>query len=402
MITYLGLPLYDLYSSSEDEVMTTISLVDEPAVESDFMCFKKDFKFTVNELEHKITGCAIWAEKPIYRIIDNTECYVRFSKQYIEELVEKYSRDGYWNQVNLQHDENNYVDGVTMVGFFIKDTAKGIDPKGFEEITDGSLFVTFKVTDDKLWDEIYNGDKLNGFSIEVTSSLKPAVEEVEDEFDWLEDLYNSCFVSERDVRSYIDDRKQLEITTDGKTFKGQIYSVGKDGGIRSAIIQNNDTMSWKVIPLDNIEKIKQTDLEIAAWQTDQPEFKNIIENDDITVEKTISAPVTTVSEAIQQNKIMMLQYFDNENSDSRGYRQVLICHRGYTKRGNEMFIAYQYYGASHSDESGMGIWRTFLTKRVVNLVEAPNMEPVYEAPIGFNSTPSDDCGTIIETAVFAL
>lgn len=400
MITYLGLPLYDLYSSSEDEVMTTISLVDEPAVESDFMCFKKDFKFTVNELEHKITGCAIWAEKPIYRIIDNTECYVRFSKQYIEELVEKYSRDGYWNQVNLQHDENNYVDGVTMVGFFIKDTAKGIDPKGFEEITDGSLFVTFKVTDDKLWDEIYNGDKLNGFSIEVTSSLKPAVEEVEDEFDWLEDLYNSCFVSERDVRSYIDDRKQLEITTDGKTFKGQIYSVGKDGGIRSAIIQNNDTMSWKVIPLDNIEKIKQTDLEIAAWQTEQPEFKNIIENDDITVEKTISAPVDTIDYAIDNNAVCMIRYYDGENSDGRGYRQGVIGAYGYTRKGNECIRFYQMYGSSHSEPSGAGIWRLLLTKRITDFHIVENMEPVIEAPMGFNPTGDDGMDTVIKIAEF--
>lgn len=399
MKLYNGLPLYDLVSLSEDERMTKISLVDDPAVEVDFMCFTKEkqpITFSTDELQHKITGCAIWADKPIYRVFDGEECYVRFTKEYIQNLVEMYSKDGRWNLVNLQHNDDNVVDGIVMTEFFIKDSEKGVSPKGFEEVSDGSLFVTYHVTDDKLWDEIYNGNDINGFSIEVYASLEPAEEK---EYD-IEDIFNSLFVQERDIRGYIDDRKQLEITENGNTYKGQIYSLGKTDGKRSCILQNNDRMEWKVVLLDDIEKIKQLDTEIAAWQTDSPSFNKIMEDESTTTEKTISAPVTTVSEALKNNKVMMLSYYDGENSDGRGFRQVLICHYGYTKKGNEMFIAYQYYGASHSDTAGQGIWRTFLTKRVINLVEASNMEPVLEAPYGFTSSPSPESGTILETAEF--
>lgn len=409
-MTYKGLPLYDLVSNSEEERMLKISLVDDPAVEVDFLCFRneegKKMRFSTDELQHKITGCAIWAGKPIYRVIDDTECYVRFTKEYIEELVERYSKDGNWNLVNLQHNDDENVEGIVMTEFFIKDTEKGISPKGFEEVSDGSLFVTFHITDDKLWDEIYNGDKLNGFSIEVLSSLKPTtveVVEVEDDGleDFFDDLLNSLFVQERDVREYIDDRRIVNITTsDGRTFEGQIYSVGKTNGMRSAIIQNNENLTWENILLEDIERIEQTERELVAWERQAPTFKDILDNDDITTEKTISAPITTVQEALENNKVMMLNYYDEENSDGRGSRQVIIAHYGFTKRGNEMFIAYQYYGSSHSDPAGRGIWRTFLTKRVVSLQEIPNMEPVYEAPIGFTDNPSPECGTIFETATF--
>ena len=58
-----------------------------------------------------------------------------------------------------------------MVSFFIKDTAKGINPAGFESVSDGSLFASFKILDDSLWEEIKTSGKLNGFSLEIWSDL---------------------------------------------------------------------------------------------------------------------------------------------------------------------------------------------------------------------------------------
>ena len=399
MKLYNGLPLYDLVSLSEDERMTKISLVDDPAVEVDFMCFTKEkqpITFSTDELQHKITGCAIWADKPIYRVFDGEECYVRFTKEYIQNLVEMYSKDGRWNLVNLQHNDDNVVDGIVMTEFFIKDSEKGVSPKGFEEVSDGSLFVTYHVTDDKLWDEIYNGNDINGFSIEVYASLEPAEEK---EYD-IEDIFNSLFVQERDIRGYIDDRKQLEITENGNTYNGQIYSLGKTDGKRSCILQNNDRMEWKVVLLDDIDKIKQLDTEIAAWQTDSPSFNKIMEDESTTTEKTISAPVNTIDWAIDNNAPVMISYFDGENSDGRGFRQCIIGAYGFTRKGNECIRVFQYYGASHSDPAGQGIWRLLLTKRIVNFQVIEGMEPVLEAPYGFNAAGDDGMGTVMKVAEF--
>lgn len=155
--------------------MTTISLVDEPAIERDFIAFDKTkhINFSADNMEHKISGPAIIADMPIYRYNPSMgEYYIVFTKEVIEKIVEKYSKQGFFNMVNLQHDENQYVECAIMTEFYIKDSTKGIVPTGFEDVADGSLFCTYKITDDNLWDEIVNGDKLNGFSIEIMGDLK--------------------------------------------------------------------------------------------------------------------------------------------------------------------------------------------------------------------------------------
>lgn len=398
MKLYNGLPIYRIVidPENEQEGMDAISLVDDPAVGDLFLKFSKEKKlinFSADEERHIITGVALSCNLPIYRIFGEEECYVTFDKETIETLVLDYSKKNLFNSVNLQHNDDMFVDGVYMIESYFVDRKRGIAPAEFPDIEDGSYIVSFKVTNNDLWDAIKTSGELNGFSIQGFFDLEPMVEDVED-------LVNGIFVQERDVRSYIDDRKQLEITADGKTFKGQIYSVGKTNGARSAIIQNNDTMSWKVILLDDIEKIRQLDLEIAAWQTDSPSFQKIMEDDATTTEKTISAPVDTIDWAIENNAPVMISYFDGENSDGRGFRQCIIGAYGFSRKGNECIRVYQYYGASHSDPGGSGIWRLLLTKRIVNFQVIPNMEPVYEAPAGFNAAGDDGMDTVIKIAEF--
>lgn len=69
------------------------------------------------------------------------------------------------NNVNLQHNPNNYVENVHLREVFIKDIDKGINPKGFENIENGSLFGVYKVENDDVWASIKNGE-FKGFSLE--------------------------------------------------------------------------------------------------------------------------------------------------------------------------------------------------------------------------------------------
>jgi hypothetical protein len=125
--------------------------------------------FTANE-EHCVTGVAIRANRPIYRNKDGYEFNVVFTPDVIKKIVEKYTRENLWNTVSLQHDGNNITTAI-CVEHYIKDSSKGISPKGFEDIEEGSLFTTFKILDEELWQEIKKGDTIRGFSIEIMSDL---------------------------------------------------------------------------------------------------------------------------------------------------------------------------------------------------------------------------------------
>lgn len=173
---YNNLPLYEAKITNEDEGLFTLSLVDFPAVESNFVCFKgeKDFvKFAVeNEEEHIISGVVMLANTPIYRRNGSYEYYITYSKDTIKTMATKMLADGTFKNISLQHN-GKLIDGVSMVELFIKDENKGLNPNYVEDIPDGSLMASYHIENDELWDEIKNGDALNGFSLEGYFDVQP-------------------------------------------------------------------------------------------------------------------------------------------------------------------------------------------------------------------------------------
>ena len=100
-------------------------------------------------------------------------------------MAEKYLLEGRQNAVNLMHEAGTDTDGVQMVQYFIK--GKGINPDGFDEISDGSLFAEFHIVDDAIWDAVkagtYKGFSLEGVFDMVPETDKGRVEEIVDELD---------------------------------------------------------------------------------------------------------------------------------------------------------------------------------------------------------------------------
>lgn len=179
-MTLNNLPVYNIMPpENEEEGMFCISLVDEPAMETEWLAFNKDksFKFAVeNEDKHIVTGVAIRADVPIYRNSKQGEFYVTFPKDVIPSIVEKFMKDGYNNIVNLNHDETTLsaTDAVLVESYFIN-KERGICPKEFEDIEDGSWMTSFKILNDDIWKQIKEGD-FHGFSIEIISNLELAME----------------------------------------------------------------------------------------------------------------------------------------------------------------------------------------------------------------------------------
>jgi hypothetical protein len=194
----IKLPYYIAEITDDIEGISAISLVDSPAVESDFLKFSKDkiklnFKIE-NEEKRLVTGVVMRCDYPIYRIgVSGYEYYIIFNKETIIKMTEKMLKDNTFNNINLEHNDKRFVEGVNLRELFIKDTDKGINPKGFEDITNGSLFATYHVTNDEIWDEIKNGT-FNGFSLEglfTVNEQKPQDIYNINNYDELEDILNN-------------------------------------------------------------------------------------------------------------------------------------------------------------------------------------------------------------------
>ena len=164
-----NIPTYSALISDDNEGILVISLVDAPATETNWMCFKEqdNIKFSiVNEDEHILAGVVMVADKPIYRIApDGTEFYIVFSKDVIKRMAEKMLDDNTFNNIDIQHDGNIIPhDKVKLVELFIADETKGIKPN-YLDVPDGSLLANYKIYDEQLWQMAKSGE-LNGFSLE--------------------------------------------------------------------------------------------------------------------------------------------------------------------------------------------------------------------------------------------
>ena len=193
IVTIGGIPVYDAIISDEETGMFRISLVDDPAVMSNFQAFdahKKPMMYAIQDEEKRLVrGCIMRSDFPIYRRDEKMgEYYVIYKAEEIRKMAEKYLLEGRQNDVNVMHQEGSDVDGVQMVQYFIK--GDGIQVDGFDDCADGSLFGEFHVVNDSVWAEIKAGT-YKGFSLEGVFDLVP--EQDKDEIQEIVDLLEGAF-----------------------------------------------------------------------------------------------------------------------------------------------------------------------------------------------------------------
>lgn len=216
------IPIFEAQIVDQQDGIFKISLVDAPAVESNFLFFNKEdkeLKFSIqDEEQHIVFGVLMRADYPIYRYSTQFgEYYIKYSKETIKKMAEKMLADGTHNNINLQHEDGTDVDGVNLVEVFIKDEANGISPVGFEHIEDGSLFTKYKVDNEAVWASIKDGTFM-GFSLEGFFEVEPTGEQM-----------NKTKINKSNFMTKLSKKIMKAIVKFGsvKTDKGELYWVGE-------------------------------------------------------------------------------------------------------------------------------------------------------------------------------
>jgi len=174
IVTIGGIPVYDAIITDEETGMMKISLVDDPAVMSNFQAFdysRKPVMYSIQDEEKRLVrGVVMRADFPIYRRDDDMgEYYIIYKRETIRQMAEKYLSEKRQNDVDLMH-QGDLVGGIQMVQYFIK--GDGVTVDGFDDIKDGSLFAEFHILNDDIWAEIKSGT-YKGFSLEGYFDLVP-------------------------------------------------------------------------------------------------------------------------------------------------------------------------------------------------------------------------------------
>lgn len=188
------MPHFILNIPTEEELEFQIAVVDEPAIESNFMVFEKEKtqKLLFKELDpakNLLMGYFMIADMKIPRRDHRGDYTVSFPSESIDKIVRNFSRNGLNGNMNEMHQSGKLLDGVFVLHHWQINKELGIvAPKGFDTEEDGSWFAVVRCENQEIYQKALAGE-LRGFSIEGLFIEDQIFQRIADEyFSFLENV----------------------------------------------------------------------------------------------------------------------------------------------------------------------------------------------------------------------
>ena len=156
-----------LDEEQEESGIEAISIVESPAIESDFVALKgEEIKLAEVDKEKRILlGALLIPNKPIYRKGKEGDYYIFFSKDTICKASQMYLRNGRQNNSTLEHSKD--LKGLTLVeSWIVEDEVQDKSRKYGLNVPVGTWMGAVKVNNEEIWQEYVKTNKVKGFSIE--------------------------------------------------------------------------------------------------------------------------------------------------------------------------------------------------------------------------------------------
>jgi len=156
-----------LDEDQEEGGIEAISIVESPAIESDFVALEsQEIKLaTVDKEKRILLGALLIPNKPIYRNGAEGEYYIFFSKETIVKASQMYLRNGNQNNSTLEHDQA--LKGLTLVeSWIVESETEDKSRKYGLNVPIGTWMGAVKVNNEDVWQEYVETNKVRGFSIE--------------------------------------------------------------------------------------------------------------------------------------------------------------------------------------------------------------------------------------------
>ena len=144
-----------------------ISVVENPAIESDFIALKsQDVKLAeVNAEKRLLMGALLIPNKPIYRRNGEDEYYIYFSKDTVLKASQKYLMSNNQHNATMEHQYD--ISGLTLVeSWIVEDEVHDKSRKYGLNVPVGTWMGSVKVNNDEVWNDYVKTGLVKGFSIE--------------------------------------------------------------------------------------------------------------------------------------------------------------------------------------------------------------------------------------------
>ncbi len=230
---------------NEESGIEAISIVESPAIESDFVALKSDeVKLAEVDTEKKILmGALLIPNKPIYRKTEGEEYYIYFSKDTVLKASQRYLTNGYQGNSTLEHSDN--LQGLTLVESWIVEDDKFDKSRKYDmNVPIGTWMGTVKVNNEEVWNDYVKTGKVKGFSIEGFFADKIKASEMkkeEQEADLLLSKITSIVKGERVELGLVDDfeKKFKKVVDDDAAIGGKLIDDLRKAEVKYSQISKN-------------------------------------------------------------------------------------------------------------------------------------------------------------------
>jgi hypothetical protein len=254
--------VYELFIEEDNELsgVEAISIVEEPAIEEDFVALRahKIQMAEVNAEKRILMGPALIPNKKIYRRNDlGDEYHIFFSEDTVRKASQLFLSKGNQNNSTLEHQYK--LKGMSVVeSWIVEDEAK--DKSAFYNLSmpKGTWMISVKVNNEEVWEEFVKTGKVKGFSIEgyfsdnAISTISYLLWGGKSMKNWVESKLKGLEELEKGVPHYTADGKLWTGPThkdaDGRLMTGETHTddseylyhredlaeIGPRGGVRKS------------------------------------------------------------------------------------------------------------------------------------------------------------------------
>jgi hypothetical protein len=174
-----------LDEEQEDAGIEAISIVESPAIESDFIALKnQEIKLAeINKEKRLLMGALLIPNKPIYRKGDEGDYYIFFSKETVVKASQLYLKNGNQSQTTLEHEKS--LNGLTLVeSWIVENKEKDKTALYGLDVPVGTWMGSVKVQNEDVWNDYVKTGKVKGFSIEgyFADKIESPKESIKEEY----------------------------------------------------------------------------------------------------------------------------------------------------------------------------------------------------------------------------
>lgn len=251
------------YKVGIDSETYAISLVESPAIESDFVALSKEKEekqqvFLESNEKHLVYGAALIPDKDIYRNNGEQEFYINFTKESIERMSRDFMKE--YRQYEVKTDHDDIANEVCVVeSWLVSDSYKDKSNALGINVPEGTWMVGMKVNNIETWERIKAGE-LKGFSVESMISLEEFSKQNDNNMNIeTNDIDMGFWNKMKEVLAEVFSKKE-----DYEPTEARIEELAENSGFTSVEDYKNE-----------VEALKAEFGEIEAPQQTEPETETI-------------------------------------------------------------------------------------------------------------------------------